>query len=96
MGVSVSETKAETMMAIASVMANSRSSRPTTSRMNKSGINTASSDTVNEMMVKAICFEPLIAASKGLLAVFDTPCDVFDHHNGVVHHESGGNGERHR
>ena len=53
------------MIAIASVSANSRNNRPTTSRMKRSGISTASSDTVSEMMVKAICFEPLIAASKG-------------------------------
>ena len=39
---------------------------PTTSPMNRSGIKTAISDTVSEMMVKPICAEPLIAASWGL------------------------------
>jgi hypothetical protein len=34
--------------------------------MNSSGISTASSDTVSEMMVKPICCEPLSAASFGL------------------------------
>ncbi len=64
-GVSVSETSAEMRMATASVIANSWNKRPTTSPMNKSGINTAISDTVSEMMVKPICFDPLNAASIG-------------------------------
>ena len=38
----------------ASVMANSWNNRPTTSPMNSSGISTASSDTVSDMMVKPI------------------------------------------
>ena len=37
--------------------------------MNKSGIKTAISDTVSEMMVKPICADPFIAASWGL-----SPC----------------------
>ena len=41
-----------------SVIANSLNSRPTTSPMNSSGISTAISDTVSEMMVKPICSEP--------------------------------------
>jgi hypothetical protein len=66
MGVRVSETKAETRMVTARVMANSRKSRPTTSLMNSSGINTAMSDTVSDMMVKPICSLPLSAARMGL------------------------------
>ena len=65
-GVKVSETKAEMRIATASVMANSRNSRPTTSAMNSSGISTAISEKVSEMMVKAICFEPFSAASIGV------------------------------
>ena len=53
-------------MVTASVMANWRNSRPTTSPMNSSGISTAISDTVSEMMVKPICSAPLMAASSGL------------------------------
>ena len=49
----------------ASVIANSWNSRPTTSPMNSSGISTAISDTVSEMMVKPICSEPFSAASFG-------------------------------
>ncbi len=50
----------------ASVTANSRNSRPTTSPMNSSGISTAISDTVSEMMVKPICSAPFRAAISGL------------------------------
>ncbi len=50
-------------MVAANVIANSWKSLPTTSPMNKSGIRTASSDTVSEMMVKPICAEPFTAAS---------------------------------
>ena len=52
-------------MVTASVTANSRNSRPTTSPMNRSGISTAISDTVSEMMVKPISAEPFSAASSG-------------------------------
>ncbi len=64
-GVSVSETTAEIRIDTASVMANSRNSRPTTSLMNSSGISTAISENVSEMMVKPICLAPLSAASMG-------------------------------
>ena len=50
-------------MVAASVIANSWKSRPTTSPMKRSGISTAMSETVSEMMVKPICAEPLTAAS---------------------------------
>ena len=40
-------------------------SRPTTSRMNSSGMSTAMSEIVSEMIVKPICPEPLSAASMG-------------------------------
>jgi hypothetical protein len=35
--------------------------------MNSSGISTAISDTVSDMMVKPICAEPLSAASSGFI-----------------------------
>jgi len=66
MGVSVSETTAETRMVTARVMANSRKSRPTTSLMKSSGMSTAISETVSDIMVKPICSLPLSAASSGL------------------------------
>ncbi len=63
MGTSVSDTRAENKMVMASVTANSRNSRPITSCMNSSGISTAISDTVSEMMVKPISPAPRSAAS---------------------------------
>ena len=64
-GVNVSDTTAEISIATASVIANSRNNRPTTSPMNSSGINTAINEKVSEMMVKPICSDPLSAASNG-------------------------------
>jgi hypothetical protein len=64
-GTSVSETAAEIRMVMASVTANSRNSRPTTSPMKSSGMSTAISDTVSEMMVNPISVAPRIAASIG-------------------------------
>ncbi|MNT14963.1 hypothetical protein D3C72_1499910 [compost metagenome] len=66
MGTRVSDTTAEIRMVIARVTANSRNSRPTISPMNRSGISTAMSDTVSEMMVKPICDAPLSAAAIGV------------------------------
>ena len=52
-------------IATASVIANSRNSRPITSPMKSSGISTAISDSVSEMMVKPICSAPFSAAASG-------------------------------
>ena len=65
MGVSVSETTAETRMVTLRVTANSRNSRPTMSPMNSSGMSTAISEMVSDTMVKPICAEPLSAACRG-------------------------------
>ncbi len=61
----MSETTAEITMVAASVIANSWNRRPTTSPMKSSGISTAMSETVSEMMVKPISREPFRAASRG-------------------------------
>jgi len=65
MGVKVSDTTAEIRIDTASVIANSRKSRPTTSPMKSSGISTAISENVSDMIVNAICCVPLSAASSG-------------------------------
>ena len=65
-GVRVRVITAEITMVTATVMANSRNSRPTTSPMNNSGIITAISANDSEMMVKPICAEPLSAACNGV------------------------------
>ena len=54
MGVSVSETNADTRMVTLRVTANSRNRRPTISLMKSSGISTAIRDTVSDRMVKPI------------------------------------------
>ena len=64
-GVSVSDTKPETMIATAIVTANSRNTRPTMPPISSTGMNTAISENVIEMMVKPISRAPLSAASNG-------------------------------
>ena len=61
-GVSVSDTIIDTTTAMVSVSANSRNMRPTSPVMNSSGMNTAISETVSEMMVKPISRAPRSAA----------------------------------
>ncbi len=58
-------------MAMARVTANSRKRRPMIPPMNRSGIKTATSETVRDTMVNPICLEPLRAASKGR-----SPCSM--------------------
>ena len=64
-GVSVREMKPDTSTAVVTVMANSRNRRPTIPAMNNSGMNTATSEIVIDMMVKPIWPAPLMAASNG-------------------------------
>ncbi len=85
-GVSVSETTAETRIVTLRVTANSRKSRPTMSAMKSSGMSTAIRETVSETMVKPICFEPL----------FDISRDVLDHDDGVVDDEACGDRQGHQ
>ena len=78
------------------VMANSRNRRPTISPMKSSGIKTAMSDTVREIIVKPICPEPFRAASSGESPASRITVDILDHDDGIVHDEARGNGERHQ
>ena len=64
-GVSVSDTKPEAKIAITIVMANSRKIRPTSPDINTSGMKTAASEMVIDMMVKLISLALLMAASNG-------------------------------
>ena len=95
-GVSVSDTIAETTTAMVSVRANSRNMRPTRPVMNNSGMNTAISDTVSEMTVKPISRAPSKRRLERLLAVLDVADDVLDHHDGVVDDEAGADRQRHQ
>ena len=62
-GVSVSDTKPETMIATETVTANSRNTRPTMPPMSNTGMNTAISEKVIEIIVKPISRAPFNAAS---------------------------------
>jgi hypothetical protein len=55
----------EIRMAMLMTMPNSLNMRPTTPPMNSTGMNTATSDSVIDTMVKPTSFEPLKAASIG-------------------------------
>ena len=66
-GVSVSETKAETAIAAVTVMANSRNSRPIIPPISKSGMNTATREMLMERTVKPISREPVSAAWSGAM-----------------------------
>ena len=95
-GVSVSEISAETPMAIASVTANSRNSRPTMPPMSRMGMNTASSDAVMLTIVKPICLAPLERRLDRRHALLDEARDVLGHDDGVVDDEAGRDGQRHQ
>ena len=88
MGVSVSDTKPETRIATEIVAANSRNTRPTTPPMKKTGMNTATSDSVIETMVKPISREPFERRVERLHPLFDVADDVLQHHDGVVDDEA--------
>ena len=70
-GVSVSEMKPESRMAMLIVMANSKKKRPTMPPMNRMGMNTATSEMVIVSTVKPISLAPRMAASKGFM-----PCST--------------------
>ena len=94
-GVSVSETTAETKMVTLSVTANSRNNRPTISPIKSSGIKTAIREIGQRQNRKADLLGTLERGLQGRVAVLDVAHDVFDHDDGVVDDEAGGDGERH-
>ena len=95
-GVKLSETTAETRMVTASVTANSRNRRPTISPMNRQ--RNQHRDQRNRQRNDG---EPDLprAFQRGIerrVAFLQKAIDVLDHDNGVVHHEAGGDGQRHQ
>ena len=76
------------------VTANSRNTRPTMPPINSTGMKTAISEKVIEMMVKPISRAPLSAASIGPHAVLDVADDVLQHDDGVIDHEADRQGQR--
>ncbi len=87
--------RAETITATDRVTANSLNSRPTTPPMNSSGMNTATSETVSETMVKPICAGALERRLQRLLAGLDVADDVLDHDDRIIDHEAAGHRQRH-
>ena len=69
MGVSVSDTKPEIRIEMLMTTANSWNSRPSSPPMNKTGMNTATSDRVIDRIVKPISLEPSSAACSGVLPI---------------------------
>ena len=66
-GVSVNDTKPEISTATMMTTANSRSRRPRMPPMNSTGMNTATSDSVIDTIVKPTSFEPSkVACSRDL------------------------------
>ena len=95
-GVSVSETSAETKIVIVIVTANSRNRRPMMPLISSSGISTATSEMEIETMVKPISPAPLQRGVERLHALLDMAGDVLEHHDRVVDDEADGDGERHQ
>ncbi len=86
----------ETTMATESVMANSRNKRPTMPPISSSGMNTATSEMLMVSTVDPISWRAFERGLEGRHALLQIARDVLDHDDGVVHHESRRNGERHQ
>ena len=96
MGVAVSETTMETAIATESVTANSRNRRPTMPPISSRGMNTATSETLMVSTVKPTSCAPFERRLERTHALFQIARDVLDHHDRVVHHKAGGDGQRHQ
>ena len=57
---------------------------------------TATSERVSEMTVKPISRAPVERRPKRALALLHVAHDVLDHHDSVVDHEAGADGQRHQ
>jgi len=94
MGVSVNDTKPDARIAMPITLANSWNTRPTTPPMKKTGMNTATSEMVIDMIVKVISREPFRAASIGSRPASLWRTMFFEHHYGIVDHEPDRERER--
>ena len=90
-GVRVSALKAEIAIENAMVSANWRNRMPVVPGKNATGTNTATSTSDVAMTAPATSFMASGAALwESRLAFLNVALDVFDHHDGVIHHQSGG------
>ena len=96
MGVVVSETTMEMATATLKVTANSRKMRPTMPPISRMGMNTAISEVLMESTVNPISREPRKRGLQRRQSLLEIAGDVFDDHDGVVHDEAGGDGQRHQ
>ena len=89
MGVSVSDTNAEATIATVTTTANSLKMRPMMPPISRTGMNTATSETVIDMMVKPISRLPF---ERGLewreTFLLHVPIDVLQHDDGIVDHQA--------
>ena len=89
MGVSVNDTNADAAIATVTTTANSLKMRPMIPPISSTGMNTATSDTVIDMIVKPISRLPFSAASKGSEPfLLHVAIDVLQHDDGIVDHEA--------
>ena len=95
-GVVVSDTTSEIMIATDSVIANSRKRRPTMPPISRMGMNTATSERLIESTVKPTSRAPMSAAWNRGMPALDVARDVLQHDDGVVDHEAGRDGQRHQ
>ena len=95
-GVRLIDTNPETRIATAIVTANSCSSRPTMPPMKSTGMNTATSDSVIETIVKRDLLRPVERRAHRRLAHLHVPDDVLEHHDRVVDDEADRQDERHQ
>ena len=79
---------AEATIAIVTTTANSLKMRPTTPPMSSTGMNTATSETVIDMMVKPISPRALERRLERRHALLDVADDVLEHDDGVVDDEA--------
>ena len=87
-GVSVRDTNAEIMTDPATVTANSLKSRPVIPLRNMMGRNTAARVMVVEIMAKMISSDPFVTCYHRFFTMLDLLVDIFEHHNGIIHHQS--------
>ena len=96
MGVSVSDTKAETRMVTASVMANSRKSLPDDIAHEQQRNQHRDQRDRQRQNRESDLRRTFQRRLQRRFAFLDVAGDVFNHDDGIVHHETGTDGERHQ
>ena len=95
-GVTVSETSMETAIEVVRTKANSWNMRPTKPPMKRIGHENRNQRKAHGEDGKADFLRALQGGFHGRHAQFDKAGDVLHHHDRVIDHEAGGDGERHQ